>query len=417
MGIWIEVETAGYGTGRTPGGASFEASRESSETHRSRPGRRRILRPVRRPPGRCSEPRRSIRRGLRASRAGLGCGTGGRYAPPALPQESAIAPNRDPNRKSPRREPPIALSTEHEDYPAGSGERLSAAGVTIVVPMFNEERGVAGVLERLSQLDLGTPVEILAVNDGSSDGTAAALAGLKGRIANLRIVTHHANQGYGAALKTGFTHAKHEVVVITDADGTYPEDRIVDLIACIDDGAEMAVGARLGENVHIPLIRRPAKAFLRHLASFLAGTPIPDLNSGLRAFRRDLVLRFRPILPQGFSFTTTITLASLTNGHRVDYVAVDYAKRAGRSKIRPIKDTLAFTSLIVRTVLYFNPLKVFYPIGILLGLCLLGSLYWDVFQVEGHPNLSEKTVMFFMAVINVLTIGLLADLIEKRSRL
>ncbi|MEO7153686.1 MAG: glycosyltransferase family 2 protein, partial [Planctomycetota bacterium] len=202
---------------------------------------------------------------------------------------------------------------------------LSALGITIVVPVFNEEKGVQGVLERLARLDLGAPVEILAVNDGSEDGTAAALREVQKRIPNLRVVTHAANQGYGAALKTGFTHAKHDVIVITDADGTYPEDRIVDLLKCIDDGAEMAVGARLGEDVHIPLVRRPAKACLRQLASYLAGTPIPDLNSGLRAFRRQLVLTYRPILPQGFSFTTTITLAALTNGHRVDYVSVNYA--------------------------------------------------------------------------------------------
>ncbi|MBK8177498.1 MAG: glycosyltransferase family 2 protein [Planctomycetes bacterium] len=293
---------------------------------------------------------------------------------------------------------------------------LSAQGITIVVPVYNEEKGVEGVLERLSALDLGAPVEILAVNDGSQDGTAAVLDRIRPRLPGLRVVTHAANQGYGAALKTGFTHAKHEVVVITDADGTYPEDRIVDLLRCIDDGAEMAVGARLGENVHIPLIRRPAKACLRRLASFLAGTPIPDLNSGLRAFRRELVLAYRPILPQGFSFTTTITLAALTNGHRVDYVSVNYAQRHGRSKIRPIKDTLGFTGLIVRTVLYFNPLKVFYPIAGLILLALCGSLYYDMF-VEEPPNLADKSVLLFVLFVQVLAVGLLADLIEKRSRL
>jgi glycosyltransferase involved in cell wall biosynthesis len=293
---------------------------------------------------------------------------------------------------------------------------LSALGITIVVPVYNEEKGVEGVLDRLAKLDLGAPVEILAVNDGSQDKTAFALRDLQRRIPNLRVVTHAANQGYGAALKTGFSHAKHQVVVITDADGTYPEDRIVDLLRCIDDGAEMAVGARLGENVHIPLIRKPAKAFLRRLASFLAGTPIPDLNSGLRAFRRELVMKYRPILPQGFSFTTTITMAALTNGHRVDYVSVNYAQRHGRSKIRPIKDTLGFTGLIIRTVLYFNPLKIFYPVAGVILLGLLGSLYWDVFM-EPKPNLGDKSVLLFFALVQVLSVGLLADLIEKRSRL
>lgn len=313
-----------------------------------------------------------------------------------------------PSRKEPRQS--LVLPWETGVH----RERLSQDGVTIVVPVYNEERGVAGVMERLSKLDIGAPIEVIAVNDGSKDATASVLAECASRIPNLRVVTHRVNQGYGAALKTGFTHARTEVVVITDADGTYPEDKIRDLLDCIDDGAEMAVGSRTGAEVNIPTIRKPAKWFLKQLASFLAGTDIPDLNSGLRAFRRELVLKYRPILPQGFSFTTTITLASLTNGHRVEYVPVNYAKRSGRSKIKPIRDTLGFTALIIRTVLYFNPLKVFYPIAIGLFLCLAGLLYYDLFY---EKNLGDKTVLMFVAFVQVLSVGLLADLIEKKSRL
>lgn len=293
---------------------------------------------------------------------------------------------------------------------------LSRQGITIVVPAYNEEQGILGVLERLSALDVGVPKEILVVEDGSSDRTAEVLALNQARFPALRVIRHPGNRGYGAALKTGFAAARHEVVVITDADGTYPEDRIPDLLACIDRGAEMAVGARRGEDVNIPLVRRPAKAALRLLASYLAETPIPDLNSGLRAFRRELVLRYRPILPEGFSFTTTITLAALTNDHRVDYVDVNYAARSGSSKIKPIRDTLRFTALIIRTVMYFNPLKVFYPLAGFLFLALLASLAYDLF-IESPPNLGDKSVLLFVALVQVLTVGLLADLIEKRARL
>ena len=306
-------------------------------------------------------------------------------------------------------------SINHSTGLARTGPR-SADGVTIVIPVYNEEDGVSGVMERLAALDIGAPKEILAVNDGSTDATAGKLAEAEARFDELRVVTHGHNQGYGAALKTGFAAAAHDVVVITDADGTYPEDRIRDLLDRIDDGAEMVVGARRGEDVHIPLIRRPAKAALRHLASFLAGTRIPDLNSGLRAFQRDLVLTYRPILPQGFSFTTTITLASLTNHHRVDYVDINYAHRAGSSKIKPIRDTLGFTALIVRTVLYFNPLKVFYPATGILIAAFAVSLGHDLFY-EQPPNLGDKTVLLFVATVQVLSVGLLADLIEKKSRL
>jgi len=293
---------------------------------------------------------------------------------------------------------------------------MTARGITIVVPAFDEEDGIEGVVSRLSGLALSVPVEILVVDDGSTDGTVATLERITPRYPKLRVIRHDRNRGYGAALKTGFASARHEVVVITDADGTYPENRIAELLARIDAGAEMAVGARTGPEVEVPLLRRPAKAILRLLASYLAGVRIPDLNSGLRAIRRELVKTYRPILSDGFSFTTTITLSALTNGHRVDWVSIDYKKRQGTSKIRPIRDTLGFTSLIVRTVLYFNPLKVFFPAAFVIGLALAGSVYVDVF-VTSPPNLSEKTILCFVALIQVLTVGLLADLVDKRSRL
>ena len=316
----------------------------------------------------------------------------GGYTPPPPPEEPAI--DAQPSRPN----------------------RPRVTGVTLVVPAYDERDGIEGVVQRLSALELGVPTELLVVDDGSSDGTAELLERLAERFGALRVIRHGENRGYGAALKTGFAAASHGVVVITDADGTYPEGRIADLLARIADGAEMAVGARTGANVHVPLVRRPAKAVLGALASYLAGKRIPDLNSGLRAVRRELVLRYRPILPDGFSFTTTITLASLTNGHRVDYVSVDYAPRAGRSKIAPIQDTLRFAGLIIRTVLYFNPLKVFYPVAGLVGLFLAGSLGYDLF-VESPPNLGDKTVLLFVALVQVLSIGLIADLIDKKSRL
>ncbi len=323
---------------------------------------------------------------------------------------------------------PRAIETSSRTRPSGpvtsvqpgterQAGRASARGVTVVIPVYNEEGGVEGVVERLSRLDLHAPLELLAINDGSSDKTGSVLEHLERRYGALRVVTHRHNRGYGAALKTGFAHARNDVVVITDADGTYPEARIVDLLERIDDGADMAVGARTGANVNIPLVRRPAKWALKRLAAFLAGREIPDLNSGLRAFRRELVLRYRPILPDGFSFTTTITLAALTNGHRVDYVSVDYAARKGRSKISPIKDTLRFAGLIVRTILYFNPLKVFFPVALLLLLAFAGSLVYDVAFDPSAPNLGDKTVLLFVAFLQVLSVGLLADLIEKRARL
>lgn len=290
-------------------------------------------------------------------------------------------------------------------------------GVTVVVPAYDEEGGIEGVVGRLLGLDLGRPTELLVVNDGSRDRTGQVLERLAEQHPHLTVIEHPVNRGYGAALKTGIRAARHPVIVITDADGTYPEDRVVDLLRRVDEGADMAVGARTGKDVNIPWERRPAKAVLRWIASYLAGSPIPDLNSGLRAIRRDLVLRYESILPEGFSFTTTITLSSLTNHHRVDYVSIDYARRSGASKIRPLRDTLGFLALIVRTVVYFNPLKVFLPLAGILLVTFIGSLVYDLFFDTFAPNLGDKTVLLFVALVQTLTLGLVADLIDKKSRL
>ena len=301
--------------------------------------------------------------------------------------------------------------------PVDDSSRSSETSVTIVVPAYNEEGGIEGVVRRLADLELGlNEVEILVVDDGSTDGTGDLLQKLAAEIEALEVIVKPRNEGYGAALLTGFSAAKHEIVVITDADGTYPEDRISELVEIVEGGADMAIGARTGADVHIPLVRRPAKAFLRKLASYLAEFPIPDLNSGLRAFKKPFVLTYRGILPKGFSFTTTITLAALTNGHKIEYLPIDYAARKGRSKIRPIRDTLGFMALIVKTVMYFNPLRVFYPLTWFVGLGFLASLGYDLFY-ESPANLGDKTVLLFVATMQILTLGLFADLICKRARL
>ncbi|MDX1648481.1 MAG: glycosyltransferase family 2 protein, partial [Myxococcota bacterium] len=171
---------------------------------------------------------------------------------------------------------------------------------------------------------------------------------------------------------------------------------------------DMVVGARVGENVAIPAVRRPAKWFLGRLASYLAGRPIPDLNSGLRAMRRDLVQRYEHILPSGFSFTTTITLAALCRDHLVRYETIDYHARLGDSKIRP-RHAFDFLLLIVRTIVYFNPLKVFLPLGALFFAAGLAKGVYDV--VIG--NLSESAIFAFLAAGLVWAVGLLSDQISR----
>lgn len=287
------------------------------------------------------------------------------------------------------------------------------AGLTIIVPAFNEEDGLAPVIESLAA-DVADTVpldyEILVVNDGSTDRTADVAAALAG----VRVLSHRANRGYGAALKTGIREAQYDLVLITDADGTYPHEAIPRLVEALLVGErDMVVGARTGANVAAPLLRRPAKWAIRRLAAYISGEEIPDLNSGLRLFRRDVARRFFGLLPDGFSFTTTITLGMLLNGYRVEYIPIDYHKRIGQSKIRPIQDTINFTILVLRLGLYFAPLKVFLPVAV--GLFLFGGA-WNLASPYIFGEWAEtSTAFFWMTAVQIAATGLLAELINKRS--
>ena len=287
-------------------------------------------------------------------------------------------------------------------------------GVSLVIPACNEEQAIADVLDNLAIMaaGLGCAWEIIVVDDGSSDRTAQRVDATR-----FRLMRHAHNRGYGAAIKSGVRAARHDVIVITDADGTYPCAAIPGLLTRLAD-CEMAVAARTGANVAIPALRRPAKWMLTQLANYLTGHKIPDLNSGQRAMRRDLFERYERYYPDGFSLTTTITLAALTNGHRVEYVPIDYHARIGSSKIRPVYDTLNFIQLIVRTVLYFEPLKIFVPasVTLILAALLIGGVSLTM-QVLGHGRFMDvTTLLLFVTGLQLFAIGALADLITKRLR-
>lgn len=285
-----------------------------------------------------------------------------------------------------------------------------ANGLSIVIPAYNEEEGIAGVVEWIRQAlaDSGLAYEILVVDDGSADRTAEMA-----EQAGARVLRHPGNRGYGEALKTGIQHAAHEWIAIIDADGSYPADQIPELARQLRR-ADMVVGARTRPGAAIPWIRRPAKRFITWLASYLTETKIPDLNSGLRIFRRSLAMEFLHILPSGFSFTTTITMAALNNGYIVEYVPVDYLKRTGSSKIRPIRDTLNFVILILRMTLLFRPLKIFLPLCLFFFASAL--LTWGVGVLVFH-RLFDNLIMFEAELgAMALMIGMLADLINVRLR-
>lgn len=297
------------------------------------------------------------------------------------------------------------MMTLEQSEKAKDRSESPSVDVSVVIPAYNEENGLAGSLEIVHDVlqKTGRTFEIIVVDDGSSDRTAEIAEGLP-----CRLLRQPRNKGYGAALKRGIRDARSEMIIITDADGTYPADQIP---ALLEKAAthDMVVGARVGKNVHIPLVRRPAKWALRQLASYLAGYPIPDLNSGLRLMRRSDVARFAHILPNGFSFTTTITMSLLCNGMGVTYVPIDYARRIGKSKIRPV-DAWHFLVLSLRVAVLFNPLKVFLPLGLAVFLGGAVKLAYDL----TIGNLSETAVMCFLTALIIWAVGLLAD---QNSRL
>ena len=286
-----------------------------------------------------------------------------------------------------------------------------APAVSIVIPIYNEigalEETVHDVSRYMTEADI--PFEIILVNDGSTDGSREVMEAID--LPKVKKVSHEVNLGYGAALKTGLRHAQYDLMAITDADGTYPNERLPELVHALGEG-DMVVGARVGQNVHIPTARKPAKWALNELANRLSGSKIPDLNSGLRVMRKETVKRFLYILPNSFSFTTTITLAMLSDGRSVRYIPINYFHRSGASKIHPIKDTIRFTQLVVRTVMYFNPLRVFVPISLAL---FLASFLVLVYRLITGGGLLVFGIVLFVSAIQVLTTGMLADLIDKSN--
>lgn len=285
-------------------------------------------------------------------------------------------------------------------------------GLSIVIPAYNEENGIGPVLtelqETLERLDLPIPVEVIIVNDGSKDKTSEAIEPFVGDL--FQLVVHPQNRGYGASLKTGINRARYPWILITDADGTYPNEHIPDVLE-EREYYDMIVGARTGENTNIPLIRRPPKWVLRKLASVLSQRNIPDLNSGFRLMRKSVVTRFFNILPNGFSFTTTITLAMFSTGHQVKYTPINYLKREGKSKIRPIADTINFLKLIIRTIMYFDPLRIFIPVALIF---FIASLAVGIISYMQGQLMDVTTVVLFVTGVQIITIAMLADMLNRR---
>jgi len=276
-----------------------------------------------------------------------------------------------------------------------------SAPITIIIPAYNEEKSIASVLARLKAAR--PQDELLVIDDASKDRTAELAAA-----AGARVIRHHFNTGYGGALKTGIRHASHSVLVFFDADDQHDPDDIQNIVNALEV-CDMAVGARpKGSGA---LYRRSGKWLLHRAANYLVGRDIPDLNSGLRAIYRDYAQQFLHLLPNGFSFTTTITLAMMRSGFQVDYVPISIKSRIGKSTVS-LKDFFRTLFLIIRMTTLFAPLKIFLPLSLALFALAIPSIAWDIY----HRNITDTSVLLGIMSIFIFLFGLLADMVALVSR-
>jgi polyisoprenyl-phosphate glycosyltransferase len=283
--------------------------------------------------------------------------------------------------------------------------------VSVVLPCYNERDHVEQEIKRIRAAfeAAGMTYELICIDDGSTDGTREVLE----RIPDLKLILFQRNQGSGTARRIGTQEARGQVVVWTDADMTYPNELLPELVRGLDDSFDQVVGARRSEAGTYKFFRVPAKWAIRRLASYLTNSAIPDLNSGMRVFKRSVAAPYLRLLPPGFSCVTTITLAFLSNGHQIRYVPIDYAKRSGRSKFHPLKDAYNYMLQVLRMVMYFNPLRVLMPVALTLFASTFVKLVFDL--VVHHFRVTGSTVLIGIAAFNIAAIALLADLVVKRT--
>lgn len=291
--------------------------------------------------------------------------------------------------------------------------RETELGVTVVLAAYNEVGHVRAEVDRITAAlkETERTFEVLVVDDGSTDGTGDAVEGLP----FVRLIRFPTNRGSGTARRVGSQEALGRIVVWTDADMTYPNERIPELVDLLEQGsADQVVGARRTEEGTYKLLRVPAKWAIRRLAEFLTESRIPDLNSGLRAFRRDEAAPYLGMLPPGFSCVTTITLAYLSDAKVVEYLPIDYAERAGRSHFHPIRDAYRYILQVLRMVTLFAPLRVFAPVALTMLALGTGKMAYDLIA---HPfRIATNTILLLTTGLVLFSLGLLADLIVRVSR-
>jgi glycosyltransferase involved in cell wall biosynthesis len=281
--------------------------------------------------------------------------------------------------------------------------------ISVVIPALNEEGAIGATVTNVSQVLVAAgllPFEIVVVDDGSKDKT-----GQEAAEAGARIVRHPHNVGYGRALKDGIEAAAYDMIVICDADGTYPAAAIPELVRLYQDGFDMVVGERHGPHHRQSAMKSSLRALLRLLVEWTAGRRIPDINSGMRVFSRAAAIRYFPHLCDTFSFTTSMTLAYMMTNRFVTYFKVEYFERIGHSKVRLFRDSLRTLQYVVEAIVYYNPLKIFLLAALI---CLVAAaLMFAISLSFGIVTGMMLAVGTTMVAVVMLGLGMLAVLLKQ----
>jgi len=280
--------------------------------------------------------------------------------------------------------------------------------LTIVIPAFNEAQGIRQVLQNLTTALREQHIDalVIVVNDGSTDETLKQAE----TVESVRVISHSYNKGYGAAVKTGIRAAKTEWVLTYDADGQHTPEHVALLLPYLKEDCDMIVGKRKGYKG--PWLRQPGKWLIGTVANHLTGQRIPDLNSGLRAFRRTAFLHFEHLFPNGFSLSTTSTVCFFKERLNIQYVPISINKRTGKSSVRP-RDALKTFMLILRLIMLFSPLRIFLPASVILS-CITAALI--AYEFIMYKNFSDAGVALLTATGLLFCFGLLADQVAALRR-
>jgi len=282
-------------------------------------------------------------------------------------------------------------------------------GLSIIVPVFNEEKIIGEVIGNIKDElgKLGVEYELIVINDGSTDASQDILS----HIGGIKLINNSRNKGYGASLKIGVAASKYDWVMFFDGDGQHKTEYIGEFLKYADR-YDMIAGARYGYKG--PLLRQPGKRILQLVANYLAGEKIPDLNCGLRLMKKIHFLEYKHIFPDGFSLSTTSTLAFFKEGLDIKYVPVTIKKRCGKSTVK-VSDGLKTSLLIIRLIMLFSPLKIFLPIAFI-GFVISVSIIINDLVVSHFTLISKSAGFLFTASLLVFLFGLLADQVAAIRR-